>query len=142
MNEASAAFVLDCSVAVAWFFEDEADPYAEAIEQAMASAAAFVPALWSLEVGNALLIGERRNRTTEARVTKFLALLSSLPIVVDDESTSRAWPGALHIARGQKLSTYAAAYLELAVRQAVPIATLDERLKAAAVDIGVELYRG
>lgn len=139
---AAVAFILDCSVAVAWFFEDETDAYAEGIEDALATATALVPSLWPLEVGNALLMGERRKRTTEAKVTQFVALLQSLPITVDHETTARAWSDILRLARNQKLSTYAAAYLELAMRQAVPLATLDERLKAAAKAIGVGWYPG
>jgi predicted nucleic acid-binding protein len=68
-------FVLDCSVTVSWFFEDEADAYAEAVEDSLATARAVVPALWPLEVASALLMGERRKRTTEAKVATFLTLL-------------------------------------------------------------------
>lgn len=74
-------FVLDCSVTVAWFFEDETDDYAEAVEDTLTKAMALVPSLWRLEVANALLVGERRKRTTEAKVTAFLSLLKLLPIV-------------------------------------------------------------
>ena len=63
----AGTFVLDCSVAVAWFFEDEADAYAESVEDAMASASAVVPSLWRLEVANALLVGERRRRAPRPR---------------------------------------------------------------------------
>jgi len=69
----SSAFVLDGSIALAWFFEDEADAYAESVEDALTSAVAVVPALWPLEVANGLLMGERRKRTTEAKVTQFVA---------------------------------------------------------------------
>jgi len=139
---APEAFVLDCSVTVAWFFEDEADAYAEGIEDALASGTALVPSLWPLEVGNALLMGERRKRATEAKVTQFLALLRSLPIAVDDETTARAWSNVLNLARSQRLSTYDAAYLELAMRRALPLATLDEKLKTSAEALGVTLYSG
>jgi predicted nucleic acid-binding protein len=136
------AFVLDCSVAVAWFFEDETDAYAEGIEDSLASATALVPSLWPLEVGNALLMGERRKRATEAKVTQFITLLQSLPITVDDETTARAWSETLSLARSQKLSTYDAAYLELAMRRSVPLATLDAKLRASAKAIGISLYTG
>ena len=139
---AAEAFVLDSSVTVAWFFEDEADAYAEGIEDALASGTALVPSLWPLEVGNALLMGERRKRATEAKVTQFLALLRSLPIAVDDETTARAWSDVLTLARSRKLSTYDAAYLELAMRRALPLATLDEKLRATAEALGVTLYSG
>jgi predicted nucleic acid-binding protein len=136
------AFVLDCSVAVAWFFEDEIDAYATGVEDALAVATAVVPSLWPLEVGNALLMGERRKRTTEAKVSQFLGLLQALPISLDDETSTRAWSDVLQLARGHKLSTYDAAYLELAIRRALPLATIDEKLKKAATALGVPLYSG
>jgi predicted nucleic acid-binding protein len=134
-------FVLDCSVAVAWFFEDETDAYAEAVQDSLATASAVVPALWPLEVGNALLVGERRRRTTEAKVTTFLTLLQALPIAVDDETTTRAWQETLQLARAQNLSLYDATYLELALRRGLPLASLDSKLKAAAAAVGVAEYR-
>ena len=136
-----AAFVLDGSVTVSWFFEDEADAYAESVEDALAAAVAVVPSLWALEVANALLVGERRKRTTEAKVTQFLSLLKSLPIEIDDETLARAWQETLHLARAHNLSVYDAAYLELAVRHALPLATLDDKLKAAATAVGVAEYK-
>jgi predicted nucleic acid-binding protein len=134
------AFVLDCSITLAWFFEDEADAYAEAVEDSLTKASAVVPALWSLEVANGLVVGERRRRTTEAKVTQFLALLRSLPIVVDDETAARAWQDTLPLARAHELSAYDAAYLELAMRRGLPLATLDEKLADAAEAAGVEKY--
>jgi predicted nucleic acid-binding protein len=134
-------FVLDCSVTVAWFFEDEADAYAEAVEDSLATAQAVVPVLWPLEVANALVVGERRKRTTAARVTAFLTLLKSLPVTVDDETVARAWQECLHLARSHNLSAYDAAYLELALRRGLPLASLDDRLKAAAQAVGVPEYK-
>jgi predicted nucleic acid-binding protein len=100
-----------------------------------------VPTLWPLEVANALLVGARRQRTTTAKVTQFLTLLRSLPITVDDETTGRAWQETLHLARAHNLSVYDAAYLELAVRRARPLASLDRRMRAAAAALGVTLYK-
>jgi predicted nucleic acid-binding protein len=134
-------FVLDCSITLAWFFEDEADAYAEAVEDSLASASAVVPSLWSLEVANGLLVGERRRRTTEAKVTQFLTLLRSLPITVDDETAARAWQDTLPLARAHQLSAYDAAYLELAMRRDLALATLDEALAAAAEAVGVAKYQ-
>src|SRR5262245_54288386 len=93
------AFVLDCSVTVAWFFEDEADAYAEAVEDALASVTAVVPALWPLEVANAILMGERRKRTSAAKSTQFLTLLTFLPITTDEETAARAFQETLQLAR-------------------------------------------
>jgi len=125
-------FVLDCSLAVAWFFEDEANAYAQAVEDSLVAASAIVPSLWPLEVANALLVGERRKRATEAKVTTFLGLLKSLPILTDDETPIHAWHESIQLARIHQLSVYDASYLELAIRLALPLATLDDRLKAAA----------
>jgi predicted nucleic acid-binding protein len=133
-------FVLDCSVTVSWFFEDEADAYAEAVADSLVSATAVVPALWHLEVANVLLVGERRKRATTAKVAQFLTLLRALPITTDGETHSRAWTDTLNLARTHGLSAYDAAYLELAVRRGLPLATLDNELKAAAKAAGVPLY--
>jgi predicted nucleic acid-binding protein len=133
-------FVLDCSVVLAWFFEDESDDYSDTVESSLTSKTAIVPSLWPLEVANALLVGERRKRTTEAKVIAFLAILKGLPIVLDDETIARAWNETLSLARAHNLSVYDAAYLELALRHALPLATLDDKLKAAAAAVGVEEY--
>ena len=134
------AFVLDCSLTVAWFFEDEADAYAQAVEDSLPSTAAIVPTLWPLEVANALLMGERRKRATEAKATKFLGLLKALPIIVDDETAVRAWQESIYLARMHQLSVYDAAYLELALRRGLTLATLDDKLAAAANAVGVAAY--
>lgn len=136
----TAEFVLDCSVTLAWFFEDETDPYADAVRDALAREAAVVPALWRLEVANAPLMGERRKRTTEAKVQRFLTLLQALPITMDDEAMVRAWSDVLGLARTHELTTYDAAYLEVAQRRGLSLASLDEELKAAAAKAGVPEY--
>lgn len=138
---AAKNFVLDCSLTVAWFFEDEMNRYAQAVEDSLSMASAVVPVLWPLEVANALLVGERRSRATEANVTTFLRLLAALPIALDDDTASRAWQHSLHLARSHRLSVYDAAYLELALRQGLPLATLDDRLAAAAAAAGVPVYK-
>ena len=131
-------FVLDGSVTLAWFFEDESDAYADAVP--LETAVAVAPSLWPLEVANALVVGERRRRTTEAKANVFLALLQALPVTIDDETASRAWRDSLPLARAHQLSVYDAAYLELALRRDLPLATLDKNLKAAASAAGVALY--
>lgn len=133
--------VLDASVTLAWFFKDEADPYADAVAARFPGVQAVVPAIWPLEVANAVLMGERRNRSTEAQAARWLGYLNSLPIVVDDEAPDRAWSDLLRLARAQGLSVYDAAYLELALRRALPLATLDDKLKAAAASVGIAAYQ-
>jgi len=76
-------FVLDNSIVMAWSFEDETDEYADAVLDQLATARAVVPILWPLEVANGLLMGERRNRSTEADTIKWTGILSLLPIVID-----------------------------------------------------------
>lgn len=133
-------FVLDGSVALAWYFKDEADPYADAVAARFTGVRAVVPALWPLEIANAVLMGERRRRSTEAQAAKWLSSLSSLPIEVDEEAAARAWSDVLALARTHGLSAYDAAYLELAVRRGLSLATLDKKLKAAGAAIGVEVF--
>ena len=133
-------FVLDGSLALAWYFRDEADPYADAVAARFPAARAVVPLIWPLEVANAVLMGERRQRSTEAQAAKWLTYLRFLPIAVDDETNDRAWGEVLSLARAHRLSAYDAAYLELAVRRGLPLATLDDKLKAAASAGGVQAF--
>ena len=134
------ALVLDASVALAWCFADEADPYADAIAGSFARVQGVVPPLWHLEVANALLMGERRKRSLPADTTQWLGYLRSLPIVVDEDAAKYAWSDILILARSCELSSYDAAYLELAIRRRLPLATLDRRLRKAAKAAGIALY--
>jgi len=136
----ASAFVLDGSVALAWYFRDEADAYADAVAGCLVRARAVVPAVWPLEVANALLMGERRGRSTVAQAAKWLGFMKSLPIAVDDETNHRAWDEVLNVARLHRLSAYDAAYLELALRLGLSLATLDKPLQAAAKSAGVPSF--
>ncbi|RUL84020.1 type II toxin-antitoxin system VapC family toxin [Tautonia sociabilis] len=133
-------FVLDNSVTMTWCFPDEHDTYAEDVLKALPGAAAAVPSLWSLEVGNILLVGERRGRISQADTATFIGLLEGLPILIDGETSEHAMRASLDLARAQNLSVYDASYLELAMRRGLPIATLDGKLKAAAAAVGVAIY--
>ncbi len=130
-------FVLDCSVTMTWYFKDEANVYANAVRRALGGATAVVPAVWPLEVANILVLGQRRRRSTEAEASQWLGYLRRLPIRVDEETATRAWSDVLHVARSYDLSAYDAAYLELALRLGLPLASLDDRLKATAASAGV-----
>lgn len=132
-------FVLDNSVVMAWYFEDEANAYTAAILESLAASEALVPTVWPLEVANVLLVGERKGRGTEARTSRFVALLGALPIRVDAATSQHALSVILTLAREQGLSTYDAAYLELAMREGVPLATQDKALRRAAEACGVAL---
>ncbi len=133
-------FILDCSVTMAWYFKDEANAYAKAVRRSLSRVDAVVPGLWPLEVANILVRGERRQRSTEAEASKWLRYLEMLPIRVDDETAVRAWSDILHIARSYDLSAYDASYLELAIRLGLPLASLDDKLKATAASGGVAEY--
>jgi predicted nucleic acid-binding protein len=133
-------FVLDCSIVFAWYFADESDPYADAVALALPGAVAVVPSLFHLEVANTLVVGERRKRSTEAQATAFLARLAGLPIAVDGQTNARAWSETIALARAHNLSSYDAAYLELALRESLPLATLDAMLRTINTSVGVALF--
>ena len=89
MEETKDGFVLDCSVTMAWCFADEATLYTDGVRDSLANVRAVVPSLWPLEVANATIVGERRKRLDEARSSGFIALLSGLPIIVDDATATK-----------------------------------------------------
>jgi predicted nucleic acid-binding protein len=134
-----STFVLDTSITMSWFFEDEATPSSIAVLDVLRASQALVPSLWPLEVANVLLVAEKRERTSEARSSRFVALLNSLPIVVDPATANQALATTLHLGRQFGLSSYDASYLELAMREGCPLATLDEKLRSAAKKSGVPL---
>jgi len=132
--------VIDSSISIAWCFSDEQDDYSQQVLDDLATRQAFVPYLWHLEVANALLVGERRKRSTQANTVAWLGFLASLPITVDEETRLHAFGDTISLARECNLSAYDAAYLELAMRRGVRLATLDDKLKAAALAVGVLLH--
>ena len=131
------ALVIDASVAVAWCFADEASSAGDSVLEQVRNHGAVVPGLWHLEVGNVLRQAERRKRISEADATRQLGLLDMLPITVDAETAVRAWSATLSIARQHKLTVYDAAYLEVAIRRGLPLASKDAELLAAALSSGV-----
>ena len=132
-----SAFVLDCSIAVAWLFEDEATPETDALLDRLKDDSALVPGLWHLELGNVLTQAERRKRISVARTAAHLERLGRLPIVTDTETERRALRETLTLARTYGLTTYDAAYLELAMRRGVELATRDKALIRAARGVEV-----
>ncbi len=137
----NGTFVIDNSVVMAWCFGDEAGAYADAVLDKLSSHTAVVPAIWPLEVVNVLLAAERRQRLKPADSVRFLTLLSALPIVVDPDHGGRKtmMKDLLVLGRERTLSSYDAAYLDLAMRNDCPIATQDKKLleAARAVDVPV-----
>ena len=132
--------VLDGSVALAWLFQDEQDPYADAIVEKLPSIMMLVPRLWHLEILNVLLVGERRGRCTSTDTSTWLTFLTGLPVHVDTETETSAWAATAILARQHGLTSYDASYLELAIREKIPLATLDKKLKAVAGSLGI-LYQ-
>jgi predicted nucleic acid-binding protein len=132
-----SAFVLDCSVAMAWCFEDEARPESDQLLERVRDDGAIVPGLWFWEVANVLGVAVRRRRISEGDVVSRLDLLSALPIRVDEEGVAKAWRETRMLAKAEGLSVYDAAYLELAGRVGAELATNDADLRAAALRLGV-----
>jgi len=132
-------FVIDASVTLSWFFADELTTLSEAVLDRVVESGATVPALWRLEVANALLVAFRRKRVSAAFRDLAIQRLAKLPIAVDSETGSRAWTNTLPLAEQTGLSVYDSCYLELAIRLSVPLASRDRALCEAATRVGVEL---
>ncbi len=125
-------FVLDCSMTMSWCFEDEKSTEGDAVLDSLVNeeGEAVVPSLWRLEVINVLNVCEKRGRLSTARSLLFLDFLLELPIVVDEASQN--FKDILLLSRTYGLSSYDAAYLDLATREQIPLSTLDKKLKIAA----------
>ena len=135
----SAAFVVDCSIAVAWLFHDQATAKTAALLNRLATETALVPAWWFIEITNVLAMAERRGRITPTQSDAFIADLSKLGIERDDEAADRAFTHLLVLCGRHRLTSYDAIYLELSTRRSLPLATLDEDLRNAAKKLGVDL---
>ncbi len=135
-------FVLDASVALLWLVpgtHPAGVDYAEATLVALKDAQAVVPSLWALEVANVVAKLETKTIVTEADSQRYVALLGQLPIVTDPATATHALGDTLNLARRYRLSAYDAAYLELALRTGLPLATLDAGLAKAAATAGVQI---
>jgi predicted nucleic acid-binding protein len=131
--------VLDSSVTLAWLYSDElTDPVRQVLERVTATRA-WVPTLWRLEVANSLHMAVRRKRIDAAFRDASLADLALLNIGTDPDTDAFAWSTTLQLAQSHGLTVYDAAYLELAQRMALPLATLDEELRAAGRAAGIAL---
>jgi len=132
-------FVLDASLALAWHFEDEVSEYADRVLDRLGEDQAVVPSLWALEIANALVVAERRGRLSPADVARAAELFLELPISIQEMPTDSALGPVLDLARAHGITAYDAAYLELAMREGLPIATQDKALRTAAEQVGVLL---
>ena len=130
-------FVLDASIAMCWLYRDEQDNRADvALDHLRSRSDAVVPALWWYEIRNAALVGTRRSRISSEEIRDFLADIDDLPIVASHVSNDEA---IFALAHRHRLTFYDAAYLELAHREGVALATLDQALVKAAVAENVAL---
>lgn len=134
------ATVIDASITAAWCFEDEQTEYARQLLKRSKDLKLYAPTIWSLEMANVLVVNERKKRITSADTVRFIKLLNELGIQVDRPPVMQPFDAMLPLARTYNLSVYDAAYLELALREGIPLATLDNRLQQAAVIAGVTIY--
>jgi len=133
------AFVVDCSMAMAWLFHDEATPKTADLLNRLATETALVPAWWFIEITNVLAMAERKGRITPGQSDAFIADLGKLGIERDDEAPDRAFTYLLALCRTHQLTSYDAIYLDLALRRSLPLATLDDNLRKTARKLGVRL---
>jgi len=131
--------IVDASVALSWCFDDEASPETDAVLDQVRRHGAVVPGLWHLEIANVLLQAERRGRNIQGGVVARMGLLTQLPVAIDPETVARAGREILTLARAEQLTAYDAAYLELALRCGLPLASKDEALIQAARRLGVSV---
>ena len=138
-----SGYVLDNSVAMRWLLaslKESDQAYAEAVLQSLAETEALVPHLWHLEATNVLIGAEKRGDLKTGEVERFITQLEALPIQIDPLTSHQALSRTLSLSRAYNLSSYDAAYLELAIREGLPLATLDGDLRKAAQRADVLLY--
>jgi predicted nucleic acid-binding protein len=140
LTEIANGIVIDASVALAWCFPDEVSDYADAVLAALEDQTVLVPAIWSVEITNALLVGGRRKRIRQPEVRRFVELLKGLSIVEDGQPFTETVSNVLPLAREYDLSAYDAAYLDVAVRHGAPLAILDAGLQKAARSAGIRIF--
>jgi predicted nucleic acid-binding protein len=126
------SLVLDSSVALAWVYDDEGTPATDHVLGLVVQLGAWVPSIWHLEVANVLQQGVRRQRMDSVHRDAAITQLANLNIRVDTETSAYARTATLALADRFALTLYGAAYLELARRRALPLASLDRDLRAAA----------
>lgn len=134
------SLVLDCSSLIAALFPDEIDVTSSSLLEDIEANGVTVPRHWWLEIGNTLLVGERRKRISRDRRLHFMSYICELPLVTDNDFSLEVWYKTNELAAQHDLTAYDAAYLELAARLHLPLATHDKALKKAAKKCGIKLY--
>jgi predicted nucleic acid-binding protein len=135
------AFVLDASLTLSWAFEDEATSFTDQVLQRLQQSLALAPALWPFEVASVLATAERQGRIQPAQQAEFLEWLRQLPVAIEHRPATWLCQQILPLTRAYRLSAYDAAYLELARREKLPLATLDGDLQTAARAVQVPLLQ-
>ena len=131
------AFVLDCSVTLSWLLPDERVAATDALVDELERTTAVAPAIWPYEVANALLVAQRRARIDDDDMTLLRRALAALPIEVEAVASNHVLSAVSDLGRRLDITSYDAAYVELAVRRRLPLATLDARLRKACVALKV-----
>jgi predicted nucleic acid-binding protein len=138
-------FVLDASVALSWLLEDAGagQSYADAVFDVLKfpGAQALVPVTWGLEIANVIAKTEAQGILLANRTQGFLATVDAAPIVCDTQTYAAVFSDTLQLSRRFQLSSYDASYLELALRSALPLSTLDKDLRKAATRAGVKVFK-
>jgi predicted nucleic acid-binding protein len=132
-------FVLDASLTLAWAFDEEETEYTRAVLALMLEHVAVAPSVWPLEVTNAAVMAARRRRIDDSEVRALIELIRGLDVEVDGQAHRVAFDDVATLAQQHTLTSYDAAYLELALRTDAPLATVDAGLARAARAAGVEL---
>lgn len=136
------SFVADASVAIAWVHPAQATPETEAmLDRLAAGHSLVVPALWPLEVANALTVLRRRRKLTADEARTAIEIIRELPAVIDHEAAAIAFTRLVDLASEHELTVYDATYIELATRRQLPLASNDARMKQAAIRSGVDLWQ-
>ncbi len=132
-------FVLDCSVAIAWCFEDETTPYTESVLSSLNITNAIVPKLWYIEIANVLLMAQKRGRINDNGIFHFLSLLEKLPIITDKSDATIV--DLVMLSQKYQLTSYDGCYLNLCLQHNLPLATLDKKLISAVQAAGGKTYQ-
>jgi predicted nucleic acid-binding protein len=131
--------VVDASIALNWHFPDEDSPLADRVLARLQGDSAIVPAIWPLEVANGLLVAERRGRISSADTARANEAMLALSVQIHEVTLDHALEVIANLARSLGLTTYDAAYLDLAMREGLALATLGGDLRDAAARVGVPL---
>ena len=133
------AFVLDCSVTLSWLLPDDRGTATDALADELERTTAVVPVIWPYEVANALLVAQRRTRIGDDDLLRVRRALAALPIEVEAVASDNVLSAVSDLGRRLEITSYDAAYVELAARRRLPLATLDARLRKACVALKVKV---